>query len=527
MQHTRSPSASTTPSPILDSPRPGHLSDVPEEPSGTLTPPGRTTSPYMQGTGSTFKGYASTSSLGSVASAAKSPAGPRNPSNLRIASSSSSLRAVQPPAQQASPSASDRDSDKASIAPSVAGLMTSSAAGSPTATPKKARSKSPSGATIRERRDRDREKRDKGAKDKDKDGEEAPAVEKGVPPKPRYREAPRMPSARECEPAPATLMYWSKAPVYGFLPTHGLRAHTATLLDSVAWIWGGCDEKGCWKDLWCFHTETMQWTYPSTLGDVPPPCRAHTATLVDHKIVMIGGGEGPYYYNDVYVLDTISRRWSRPVFPPTMALPPPRRAHTAVLFKNKIWVFGGGNGSMALNDLWTLDVANGVQVDRMKWELVQTRGRKPTARGYHTANLVGNVMVIVGGSDGRECFADIWCLNLDSLNWHRVNLNKIYRRLSHTATQVGSYLFIWGGHDGTSYTSELLLFNLVSLTYEQRTVAGRPPSARGYHAALLADSRLFILGGFNGSEVYDDVHMLELAGAAYLPQVTSFEIDVQ
>ncbi|EKM52608.1 uncharacterized protein PHACADRAFT_261148 [Phanerochaete carnosa HHB-10118-sp] len=542
MQHSRSPSASTTPSPILDSPRPGHLSDVPEEPSGTVTPPGRTTSPYMHAGTAAFKGYASTSSLGSVASAAKSPAGPRNPSNLRVASSSS-LRAVHAQHQQLAQSAGDRDrdrcqesvrerdSDKISItAPSIAGMMTSSAtSGSNGTTPKgKARSKSPSGATIREKRERDRDRRDaKNSKDaKDKDSEEVSAMEKGVPPKPRYREAPRMPSARDCEPAPATLMYWGKAPVYGYLPTHGLRAHTATLVDGVAWIYGGCDEKGCWRDVWCFHTETMQWTYPSTLGDIPPPCRAHTATPVEHRLVMIGGGEGPYYYNDVFVLDTIARRWSRPSFPPTMVLPPPRRAHTAVLWRGKIWVFGGGNGSMALNDLWTLEASGSANMDRMKWELVQTRGRKPTARGYHTANLVGNVMVIVGGSDGRECFSDIWCLNLESLNWSRVNLNKMYRRLSHAATQVGSYLLIWGGHDGTSYTSELLLFNLVSLTYEHRTIAGRAPSARGYHVSLLADSRLFVIGGFNGSEVYDDVHMLELAGAAYLPQVTSFKIDV-
>lgn len=66
----------------------------------------------------------------------------------------------------------------------------------------------------------------------------------------------------------------------------------------------------------------------------------------------------------------------------------------------------------------------------------------------------------------------------------------------------------------------------VSLTYETRTLAGKPPTARGYHATLLADSRLLVFGGFNANEVYDDVHQLELAGAAYLPQVTSFRIDV-
>ena len=67
----------------------------------------------------------------------------------------------------------------------------------------------------------------------------------------------------------------------------------------------------------------------------------------------------------------------------------------------------------------------------------------------------------------------------------------------------------------------------VSLQYEPRSTHGRPPAPRGYHASLLADSRLFVFGGFNGHDVFDDVHILDLAAAAYLPQVTSFSIDAQ
>jgi Rab9 effector protein with kelch motifs len=66
----------------------------------------------------------------------------------------------------------------------------------------------------------------------------------------------------------------------------------------------------------------------------------------------------------------------------------------------------------------------------------------------------------------------------------------------------------------------------VSLQYEPKATAGRLPSARGYHCANLADSRLFVFGGFDGHAVFDDVFVLDLAGAAYLPQVTSFRIDV-
>jgi len=196
-----------------------------------------------------------------------------------------------------------------------------------------------------------------------------------------------------------------------------------------------------------------------------------------------------------------------------------------VLYRNKIWIFGGGNGMQALNDVWTLEVGSGI--DNMRWEKVETRGGRPAERGYHTANLVGSVMVIIGGSDGRECFSDIWCLNLDTVTWSQITVEGVvYKRLSHSATLVGSYVFIIGGHDGSSYISEILYFNLVSLQYESRPSFGRSPSSRGYHTAVVADSRLFVIGGFNGHDVHEDVHVLDLAGAAYLPQVMSFSIEV-
>ena len=73
------------------------------------------------------------------------------------------------------------------------------------------------------------------------------------PPPARFRAVPRLPNMQDVEPAPPPVMYWSKAPVWGALPTHGFRAHTVTLADNVAWIFGGCDDRGCFKDMWCFN----------------------------------------------------------------------------------------------------------------------------------------------------------------------------------------------------------------------------------------------------------------------------------
>ncbi|EGN94708.1 hypothetical protein SERLA73DRAFT_187766 [Serpula lacrymans var. lacrymans S7.3] len=448
------------------------LSDVPEE---SLTPPVTVPSPNLHSPylHATHQATASTSTFNASVSIPGTPrmsTGPRKPSNLRP-------NGDRPPPR--------------STSDSVVGISNGS-------TSLKKRASSPGHGSSR-------------------DGKTIKGREQKI------RNIPRLPRSDDIDPAPATNMYWSKAPVHGALPMRNMRAHSVTLVESLAWLFGGCDDKGCWKDVYCFDTETMQWSHPEMVGEVPPPCRAHTATLVQHKIVVFGGGQGPVYYNDTYILDTVARRWIHPTF--DHVPPAPRRAHTAVLYNSKIWIFGGGNGLQALNDVWTLDV--GVSIDKMRWEQVETTGKPPKPRGYHTANLVGSVMVVIGGSDGKECFSDVWCLNLETLVWTQISLQVSHRRLSHTATQVGSYLFIVGGHDGSSYTNELLLYNLaVSLQYEPRQISGKAPSPRGYHVTLIADSRLFVFGGFNGHDVYDDVHILDLAGAAYLPQVMSFSIDV-
>jgi Rab9 effector protein with kelch motifs len=77
----------------------------------------------------------------------------------------------------------------------------------------------------------------------------------GIPTVPSYRTRvmPHMPHAH-VDISPSVHMYWSKAAVWGTMPNHGMRAHSVTLVDNVAWIFGGCDEKGCWKDVWLFNT---------------------------------------------------------------------------------------------------------------------------------------------------------------------------------------------------------------------------------------------------------------------------------
>lgn len=49
--------------------------------------------------------------------------------------------------------------------------------------------------------------------------------------------------------APAPGMYWSRATTYGRGPSKCLRAHTATIIGELMYIFGGCDVRNCFSTL--------------------------------------------------------------------------------------------------------------------------------------------------------------------------------------------------------------------------------------------------------------------------------------
>jgi hypothetical protein len=131
----------------------------------------------------------------------------------------------------------------------------------------------------------------------------------------------------------------------------------------------------------------------------------------------------------VYIFDTLTLSWVRPRIAPGSS-PVQRRAHSAVYWNEKILIFGGGNGFSALNDVWSLDVSSVIENRRtvhgrtervpLKWENMEKQGMEPDTkhrnwpdgRGYHTADVVDNFMIIIGGADSQNVLDSVWVLNL-------------------------------------------------------------------------------------------------------------------
>ncbi|KAJ1646140.1 hypothetical protein LPJ64_002332 [Coemansia asiatica] len=320
--------------------------------------------------------------------------------------------------------------------------------------------------------------------------------------------------------APTPAMYWSQKKTWGTKPPK-VRSQTLNAIGSHIYVFGGWNNTVCYNDVYVLDTEAMFWSRMRTTGDQVPPCRAHTSTAVGHRLFVFGGGDGTQYFSDLYILDTKSCVWTRARVAGTS--PSSRRTHTCFHYNGFVYLFGGGDGHRALNDLWRVRAEPNAS-GAYEWEEVETTGGRPFPRGYHTSTLVGNQVVVFGGSDGQECFGDTSLLNLDTLEWTHVSIDPPLTRLAHTATLVGMYLFVICGHDGSDYSSQVLMLKLDTLRWETRTIYGSAPAPRGYHACTLHDGRLFLHGGYNGQEVFDDLYTLDLSSYSYLPQVPEFVI---
>lgn len=122
-------------------------------------------------------------------------------------------------------------------------------------------------------------------------------------------------------------------------------------------------------------------------------------------------GEGKYHWSEV--------KFSGKV-------PSVRAEHATAVFSNRIIVVGGrdfhgcpstscaANGiehalnilGRAKNDLYELDLST------MEWRALQASGDPPSPRYGHAVVIVGNKMLLYGGTDGASTFGDLYVLDL-------------------------------------------------------------------------------------------------------------------
>jgi hypothetical protein len=273
-------------------------------------------------------------------------------------------------------------------------------------------------------------------------------------------------------------------------------------------------------------TTTTTWSVVATTGAQPGERWGHTATAIaENRVVVYGGADDDETtLGDLHVLDLATRAWSTPLNCESI----PRTWHDAVHLATKhlLLVFGGERSTA--ND--QLDVLSDIMVldtQCFLWYPPAVSGTPPTARSGHACTVVGNDVVVFGGSRGRSRQSAVHVLDSDAWHWKQVKVEgkPPSARTYHSAVAVGgdSVVYFGGNDASTSFDSVHVLQKTKTTakgdvwTWFHPCVVGRDrPCARTGHSATLVDERkILIFGGWDpqtgtgAPTVFNDAFLLD------------------
>jgi hypothetical protein len=175
------------------------------------------------------------------------------------------------------------------------------------------------------------------------------------------------------------------------------------------------------------------------------------------------------------------------------------------VFDNKMWVMGGcnENGSNFYNDVWYS--TNGVN-----WTEA-TANAGWSARGVASSVIFDNKMWVMGGMGSIDSTThmpsdlknDIW-YSTNGVNWTEATANAGWSdRACHTSVVFDNKMWVMGGFDGSNCKNDVW-YSTNGVNWTEAT-ANAGWSARGVHTSVIFDNKMWVMGGFDWSNYKNDV----------------------
>ncbi|KAH3756894.1 Tyrosine-protein kinase Src42A [Pelomyxa schiedti] len=176
--------------------------------------------------------------------------------------------------------------------------------------------------------------------------------------------------------------------------------------------------------------------------------------------------------------------------------PKVRHCHTSAVWGSdpSMYIFGGySNDCIYLNDFYKFTFSTA------KWKKISSRGG-PSPRHSHSAVVWEDDMYIFGGIDCGQQNNDTYCYSFVKKKWHKVVCKGDVpsRRWGHSAIVRKGIMFIFGGF-GSSYMNDLYRLHLETFTWECVSTVGAVPTPRHFHSAILFQSSMIVISGFAGA----------------------------
>ena len=270
--------------------------------------------------------------------------------------------------------------------------------------------------------------------------------------------------------------------------------------------------------------------------DPGSPARFNPAAIYDpvrHRMLVFGGGytlDGVTLIrdNDVWALSMSGAPvWSKLAVNGT---PPAPRDECSAIYdpvRDRLIIWGGYDGTNVFADTWALSLSG-----TPTWTMLTPTG-SPGARDSFSGiyDPIRDRLVFFGGSDEVTLFNSVWALTLGTSPplWTQLAPSGTPpgERLEHAAVYdpVRDRMIIVGGR-GSPGSIELGDSWALSLAgtpaWTQLSPTGAPPAPRDSHSGIYdpVRDRMVIFGGYDGTTLLNDVWALSLAGTPAWAQLS-------
>lgn len=151
----------------------------------------------------------------------------------------------------------------------------------------------------------------------------------------------------------------------------------------------------------------------------------------------------------------------------------------------------------------------------MTWRTLATTGQGPGPRDSHSAVLVGETMIVFGGTNGSTKVNDLHILDLRTKEWSKPDPRGLppSPRESHTATLIGNdriVIFGGSGEGEGNYLNDLHVLDITAMQWSSPEVKGEVPVPRDSHSAVAIGNKLLVYGGDCGDRYYGDIDVLDM-----------------
>ncbi|KAA3472250.1 acyl-CoA-binding domain-containing protein 4-like isoform X1 [Gossypium australe] len=192
---------------------------------------------------------------------------------------------------------------------------------------------------------------------------------------------------------------WSMLKTYGKPPV-SRGGQSVNLVGTTLVIFGGQGaNRTLLNDLYILDLETMTWDEIDVAGVAPSPRSDHSAAVhAERYLLVFGGSSHATFFNDLHVLDLQTMEWSKPA--QLGELPSPRAGHAGVTIGENWFIAGGGDNKSGASKTIVLNMSSFV------WSVVTSvEGTVPLASeglSLVVGSLKGDdILVSFGGYNGR------------------------------------------------------------------------------------------------------------------------------